>query len=273
MFHEDHAVDTSANFVKFGGDSLSALQFVTRVETVFSGLTLPGLLDVTLHGTLRDVLDYLKREKSPVCQGNGRTISQQTNESFPGNNDHMTKPGCSRTKDSLQELNTRKRRLSNKDSLEIEEQCIKCRCKVECTTRDLTDSDCGKAIKKRQTSTNDLRAFVCSVERGNRTHTHISPSISCTSTIVRGEDISEDTLCTSTVVRGKHISEDTQEVTPGLETNMATVIHPEERHCCESHQPLPDDKATGLCRLDIVRTQRHDTGKCVDASPLVATRR
>ena len=237
---------------------------------VFSGLSLPGLLDITMHGTLGDVLNYLKREQSPVCHVTGSTTSQETNDGFSDNNDDMTKPGGSRIKDSSLELNIRKHRLSNKDSLEIEEQSIKCRCKVECTRHDLSDSDCGNVIKKHQTSKNDLRAFVCSVERGNRTHTHISPSISCTSTIVRGEDISEDTLCTSTVVRGKHISDDTHEVTPGLETNMAAVIHPEERHCQEPHLPLPDCNASGLCHLVISGTLRHDTGKCVDASPLVA---
>ena len=239
---------------------MSALQFVTRMETVFSGLSLPRLLDVTLHGTLADVLDYLKREQSLDCHGIERTSPVCH---VP---DMTTSLGGFRTKDSSQELNIRKRsRLSDKDGLEIEEQRIKCRWEFERTAHDRTDSDCGNVIKKHQSSANDLRVFVRSVERGNRTRTHISPPVNC-----RGEHISEDTLCTSTV-RGKHISEDTQEVIPGSETNMAAVIHPAEKHCRESHQQFTDYKASGFCRLAIAGMLRHDTGKCVDASPLVAT--
>ena len=85
--HNDPA-DLAVNFLESGGDSLSALRFVSRVEAHFGGVALPDLLDVTLHQTLTDVLVCVRRTLR--THGHLDTATEDTSDSMGGNGGRMT---------------------------------------------------------------------------------------------------------------------------------------------------------------------------------------
>ncbi|KAK2182144.1 hypothetical protein NP493_365g02049 [Ridgeia piscesae] len=85
--HNDPA-DLAVNFLESGGDSLSALRFVSRVEAHFGGVALPDLLDVTLHQTLTDVLVCVRRTLR--THGHLDTATEDTGDSMGGNGGRMT---------------------------------------------------------------------------------------------------------------------------------------------------------------------------------------
>ena len=66
MLNIDKGSDVTSvdNFLRSGGHSLQAVQFVEEVEKVMQ-CPLPGLLDITLHGTFEDVSNYTRFAVDP----------------------------------------------------------------------------------------------------------------------------------------------------------------------------------------------------------------
>lgn len=289
---------------------MSALQFVSRVEKVFSGLSLPELLDITLHYTLADILDYLKhstlshvetnqrllgynatkpcnstsvpsetnsqlnptgREESdfsqvelhatedyshPTSVQTGGVVShhrRHTAQEVTGS--HRDKafqedpnlPSSVRNNDDGQKHNMRKRKLSNNDYVNEHEQDNN----HKELKHEVTDNHCP-SVKNQLNAANNLNGLVYSVERGNKTQKNMY----YTSTFVAEENISVDTTS---------VPEETVNST----TNMSIVSDSGDRHCNEPHQPHDADDVSDLSRLVVTEIWRHNTGKCVDASPLV----
>ena len=77
----------AVNFLESGGDSLSALRFVSRVEAHLGGVTLPDLLDVTLNHTLTEVLVCVERTLRTHCH---LDTTEDTGDRVGGSGDRMT---------------------------------------------------------------------------------------------------------------------------------------------------------------------------------------
>lgn len=240
-----HTPDVDSNFITSGGDSLTAVQFSDKVESSLN-IKLPRLLDLVLHNTYKDIITYIE-----MCVNRAKSPQQMCMEKSVDIDESALKKGGTGNVNSdnfdivVSVLNDEKRQFDISSSAERKDFYRKRKYDDKSEEIDLADAE--NRCKESLTFGNETGyKMVCentisSVGRGNR-------GIIC-------PNLKGDLMRANCLVRSERSLSQTYECNINSEhTNI------DETQGHDSNMTLE------IC-------WKVNTGKCVDASPVIARHR
>lgn len=252
-------IEETLNFITAGGDSVRAVQLASDIEN-YVDVRLPQLLDVLLHNTLGDVCKYVLsaiRERSDNeedelrdCKYDVADVNDELNEMTDSK---YTVDDISGEISETRNKHVRKRRGSKFDEgvsgSSVNHKPLFNR-EISTTKRKL-DEDIGIAADK---STKNFNEFQFSICRTNKVM-KVNDNCEMVNKLRRMGNI--ENLITGKVMK---LNDNSEKVKNNTQIGKENLVKGK----------VDDDKVVmeRNCRLEEV--WRYNTGKCVDASPLIA---